>query len=67
MSKAAAAQARVDAANAAYLELVRATRPFSRTVVQELRIQNAWRELEDARFWLTYAENEERNNARLIR
>lgn len=60
MSKIDDAKTRVDAANAAYLELVRATKPFSRTVVEELKIQNAWLALEAARDWLEYAKGEAR-------
>lgn len=55
------AQANLTAANETYLSLVRVTRPFSRTAVEELKIDNAWIDLERARANLTYAQNEARN------
>lgn len=57
----AEAQANLAAANETYLSLVRATRPFSRTQTQDLKIQNAYLALELAREHLRYAKQEARN------
>ena len=65
-TKVEAAQIEVNEAQQTYLSLVRASKPFSRTMAQQMRIDGAWMALSAAKDWLQMAKRDE-NNARSVR